>query len=111
LGEPTTPAFRHRGLQVVSGEPSSGFRHVGDILKDEDIVRVFGASEYSAIRDACRIAGLLMVIVTLAPCSVVLNFVVDRQVFGLVLCIHRHSPESNKVIISNVFHSIYNLQR
>src|SRR5580704_8440017 len=61
VGRTHNAGLRHRGLQVVSAKPSSGFRHVGDILKDEDIIRVFGASEYSAIRDACRIAGLLMV--------------------------------------------------
>src|SRR5690349_17955110 len=33
-------------------------------------------------------AGRLMVIVTRTPCSVILNFVVDCQVFSLMLRIH-----------------------
>src|SRR5271166_3762020 len=86
----------HRGLQIVSAKPSTRLRHVGHILKDQDIIRVFGAAKHSAVRDACGIAALLMLVVTLAPSCIVLDFVVDSKVFGGMLCIHRHSPKEAK---------------
>ena len=86
----------HRGLQIGCREPSARLRHVGDILKDQDIIRVFGAAKNLAIRDACRNAALLMFVVTLAPGRVVLDFVVDSKVFGRMLCTHRHSPKNQK---------------
>ena len=49
-------------------------------------------------------AGLLMVIVNLTLCGVILDFVVDRQVFGLILCIHWQDSGRKKAIISNDLH-------
>ena len=72
----------HRGLQIVAAEPRAGLRHVGYIQKDQDVIRVFGAAEDPPIRDACRKAALLVFIVTLPPRGVVLDLVVDSQVFG-----------------------------
>ena len=34
VGRTYNAGLRHRGLQLVSAEPSAGFRHVGDVLKD-----------------------------------------------------------------------------
>jgi len=39
----------HRGLQIVSAEPGARLRHVGYVLNDQDIVRVFGVAEYLGI--------------------------------------------------------------
>ena len=63
----------HRSLQIVSSQPSTRLRHIGHILKDQDIVRVFGAAKHFAVRDACRSAALLMLVVTFAPRRLVLR--------------------------------------
>jgi hypothetical protein len=41
--------------------------------------------------------AFLVVIVTLTPCGVILDFVVYCQVFGLMLHIHCYDSKKNKV--------------
>src|SRR5205807_5726823 len=86
-------ALLHRRLLIIGGEPRAGLCHVGYILQDHDIIRIFGAAEHSSIRDACRQAAALASIVTCTPCGVVLDLEVDGQVFVRLLCIHRDSSE------------------
>src|ERR1700692_4050462 len=63
----------HQRLHVIRLVPRAGLCHVRDIQDDDHIIRVLGAPEYSAIRDACRGAVLLVSVVTRAPCGVVLD--------------------------------------
>jgi hypothetical protein len=52
-------------------------------------------------------AGLLMVIVTLTPCSVIFDFVVDCQVFGLLLRVHVMVQKNRQNIIWEDVHQNY----
>src|SRR4029077_16992286 len=68
----------HRRLHLIRGQPRAGLCHVGNILQDHYVIRVFSTAEHSAIRNARRGATLLAPIVTCAPCAVVLDLEVDR---------------------------------
>ena len=52
-------------------------------------------------------AGLLVVIVTLTPCSIVLNFMVDRQVFGVTIIIHGYGSKKEMKYKTDESHQIY----
>jgi len=54
-------------------------------MQDYHIIRVFGTAEHSPIRNTGGEAALLVFIVTRAPCGVVLDLVVDSQIFVRML--------------------------
>src|SRR5271155_3585669 len=105
-GQAHDAGLMHLGPHIVRAEPSAGLRHIGYVLKDHDIIRVFGAAEYLTVCDACRTAARFVFSVALMPSRIVLDFVVNGQVFGRMPC-HRHYSKIISNINSNDYHSNY----
>src|ERR1700694_1673407 len=89
LGEPSTPSFCIAAFR--SSEPNQ-VRAFATSATSWRTTTSFGSSAlWNTIRDACREAALLVVVVTLTPCLEVLDLEVEGQVFVRVLRIrHRN---------------------